>query len=142
MFAFAGICRTEVFSYETCIFYTVLTSIVTLPRTELKKKVVDAPEILAVISSIPNLEPFLNALYSCNYAKFFKVCDVSRTMTPWTMCLFFCTYTRNRGRSPCGRVSDDCEAGCLSKSLLASICTAFPGSWKGLSKSLFVPSPW
>jgi hypothetical protein len=29
----------ELFDYETCIFYTVVTSIITLPRLELKKQV-------------------------------------------------------------------------------------------------------
>jgi hypothetical protein len=65
--------RTELFSYETCIFYTVLTAIPTLDRVSLKEKVVDAPEILTVIDTIPNLSTFLNALYECRYADFFKV---------------------------------------------------------------------
>jgi len=67
-------CRSELFSYETCIFYTVLTAIPTLDRVKLKAKVVDAPEILTVIDTIPNLSTFLNALYECRYADFFKVC--------------------------------------------------------------------
>lgn len=44
--------------------------------TALKAKasqVVDAPEILTVIGSIPNLSPFLNSFYSCEYHKFFQV---------------------------------------------------------------------
>ena len=66
-------CRSELFSYERCIFYTVVTSLATLDRVDLKSKVVDAPEILTVIDSIPHLSPFLNALYSCDYRTFFKV---------------------------------------------------------------------
>lgn len=65
--------RSELFSYETCIFYTVLTSVQTLDRVSLKSKVVNAPEILTVIESIPNLSTYLNALYKCQYADFFKV---------------------------------------------------------------------
>lgn len=61
----------EIFSYETFVLYAVLTSVVSLSRVELKEKVVDAPEILAVISSIPHLTDFLNALYACQYKKFF-----------------------------------------------------------------------
>ena len=68
-----AVCRSELFSYETCIFYTVLTSVPTLDRVSLKSKVVDAPEILTVIESIPHLSTFLNALYKCQYADFFKV---------------------------------------------------------------------
>ncbi|KAL3700554.1 hypothetical protein R1sor_018576 [Riccia sorocarpa] len=61
----------ELFSYDTFIFYTVLTSIISLDRVSLKQKVVDAPEILAVIGKIPFLSDFLNALYSCQYKTFF-----------------------------------------------------------------------
>ncbi|KAL2651148.1 hypothetical protein R1flu_019276 [Riccia fluitans] len=61
----------ELFSYDTFIFYTVLTSIISLDRVSLKQKVVDAPEILTVIGKIPFLSDFLNALYSCQYKTFF-----------------------------------------------------------------------
>lgn len=64
-------------SYETLIFYSVVTSVITLDRVNLKKKVVDAPEILTVIDSIPNLTSFLNSLYDCQYGSFFKARDVS-----------------------------------------------------------------
>ncbi|KAL3137087.1 hypothetical protein ABBQ32_006672 [Trebouxia sp. C0010 RCD-2024] len=63
---------TELMSYETLIFYSVVTSVITLDRVNLKKKVVDAPEILTVIDSIPNLTSFLNSLYDCHYGSFFK----------------------------------------------------------------------
>jgi len=62
---------TELFPYQTLVLYTVVTSIVTLDRVDLKKKVVDAPEILTVISGLPSLEALLNALYGCRYADFF-----------------------------------------------------------------------
>lgn len=63
---------TELFSYEDCIFYTVVTAVATLPRTQLKARVVDAPEILTVIDAIPNLAPFLTALYACDYKTLFQ----------------------------------------------------------------------
>lgn len=71
------LCRYELFDYKKCIFYAVITAMVTLDRVTLREKVVDAPEILSVISSIPHLEPFLNGLYFCNYKSFFKV-DLSQ----------------------------------------------------------------
>ena len=77
-------CRSELFSYETCIFYTVLTSLPTLDRVSLKSKVVNAPEILTVIESIPHLSTYLNALYKCQYADFVKVSQLLR----WALC--FC----------------------------------------------------
>lgn len=63
---------TELMSYENLIFYSVVTSVITLDRVNLKKRVVDAPEILTVIDSIPNLTSFLNSLYMCQYGSFFK----------------------------------------------------------------------
>lgn len=64
-------------SYETLIFYSVVTSVISLDRVDLKKKVVDAPEILTVIDSIPNLTSFLNSLYNCQYGSFFKARDAA-----------------------------------------------------------------
>jgi len=61
----------ELIDYETFIFYTVLMSIFALDRVNLKQKVIDAPEILQVIDSIPNLSSLLNSLYKCQYANFF-----------------------------------------------------------------------
>lgn len=61
----------ELFPYDTFIFYTVLTSIISLDRVSLKQKVVDAPEILAVIGKVPHLSEFLNSLYGCQYKSFF-----------------------------------------------------------------------
>jgi 26S proteasome regulatory subunit N7 len=61
----------ELFSYDTFIFYSVLTSIISLDRVSLKQKVVDAPEILTVIGKIPHLSDFMNALYGCQYKTFF-----------------------------------------------------------------------
>mmetsp|Transcript_59 Transcript_59/g.207 ORF Transcript_59/g.207 Transcript_59/m.207 type:complete len:399 (-) Transcript_59:412-1608(-) len=63
---------TELFSYEQCIFYTVVTSIVSLQRMDLKSKVVDAPEVLTIIDSMPHLASFLNSLYDCKYQDFFR----------------------------------------------------------------------
>ncbi|KAH9621718.1 hypothetical protein KSS87_007585 [Heliosperma pusillum] len=62
----------ELFTYDTFIFYTVLTSIISLDRVSLKQKVVDAPEILTVIGKIPYLSEFMNSLYDCQYKSFFS----------------------------------------------------------------------
>lgn len=45
-------------------------------------QVIDAPEILAVIDQIPDLSDFLNALYSCDYKKFFRAfCECRSCVT-------------------------------------------------------------
>lgn len=61
---------TELLPYETFVLYTVLTAVFTLPRVQLKEKVVDAPEILAVAAKIPNAHALLNAYYECRYRDF------------------------------------------------------------------------
>jgi len=69
--ALATFTATEVMSYNQFVFYTVLVSIVSVDRVTLKKKVIDAPEILAVIREIPGLSQFLNSLYNSNFSQFF-----------------------------------------------------------------------
>lgn len=61
---------TELLPYETFVSYTIITAIFTLERMRLKKKVVDAPEVLAVSSKIPNVAQMLNAFYECRYCDF------------------------------------------------------------------------
>jgi len=64
----------ELMSYNDFIFYAVVSSVLALhdDRVALKEKVVDASEILSVIRDIPHLEDFVNALYECRYADFFR----------------------------------------------------------------------
>lgn len=66
-------CRSELFSYTSCVSYAVLSSLVSLDRVALKARVVDSPEIRSVIGHVPSLETCLNALYDCKYKEFFKV---------------------------------------------------------------------
>jgi hypothetical protein len=58
---------TELCSYNQFVFYTVVTAMVALDRVSLKKRVVDTPEILAVLGQLPHMESFLNGLYGCKY---------------------------------------------------------------------------
>ncbi|KAG7386340.1 26S proteasome non-ATPase regulatory subunit 6 [Phytophthora pseudosyringae] len=62
---------TELMPYNTMVFYCVITCVLSKSRVDLKKKIVDSPEILAVINEIPCLTDFLNGLYDCDYKKFF-----------------------------------------------------------------------
>lgn len=57
----------EFCSYTDFIVYTIITSILHLPRTELKEKIIDGPEILSVASEIPTVSKLVNALYDCDY---------------------------------------------------------------------------
>ncbi|OQR90561.1 26S proteasome non-ATPase regulatory subunit 6 [Thraustotheca clavata] len=62
---------TELMTYPTMIFYAVITCVLSMDRVELKKKIVDSSEVLAVILDTPYLSDFLNGLYDCNYKQFF-----------------------------------------------------------------------
>ena len=62
----------ELMSYNTFVFYTVLTALTSLERPVLKTKVVDAPEVLAVIKEIPKLSELLYSFYNCDYSEFFR----------------------------------------------------------------------
>jgi 26S proteasome regulatory subunit N7 len=60
---------TELLPYNTFIFYTVVAALVTLPRKELKAKVIDAPEILQVLHELPHMPELLDGMYNCEYRK-------------------------------------------------------------------------
>lgn len=47
-----------------------MAGVATLPRPELKAKVVDAPEVIARAAADPALASFLNDLHACRYASF------------------------------------------------------------------------
>ncbi|WPT10973.1 26S proteasome non-ATPase regulatory subunit 6 [Picochlorum sp. SENEW3] len=74
---------TELMSYESCVFYTVVLAVVSLDRPALLAKVVENPEILAAIDAVPHLRELLMSLYQCQYALFFKslveISDVIKT---------------------------------------------------------------
>ncbi|KAG2230398.1 26S proteasome subunit RPN7-domain-containing protein [Thamnidium elegans] len=63
---------TEIMSYQDFVKYAVLTSLISMKRVDIKKRVLDSPEILEVISDIPHLEDFMTSLYNCKYAQFFR----------------------------------------------------------------------
>lgn len=63
---------TELCSYETFIFYAVVTNLLYLKRPDLKKKIVDGPEVLSVLHTLPPLPVMANGLYDCEYEGFFE----------------------------------------------------------------------
>eukprot|EP01038_Epipyxis_sp_PR26KG_P004622 gene4622-6501_t len=62
----------ELCSYKTFMFYTILTSIVTLNRNDLRKKLVNDPHLISVIRDLPGAQKLLNGIYQCNYKDFFE----------------------------------------------------------------------
>ncbi|GLC35455.1 hypothetical protein PLESTB_000205300 [Pleodorina starrii] len=63
---------SELFPYSRLIFYAIVAALPTLSRSELKKRVVDSPEVLSVIHGLPGVQQLLEALYHCKYRQFFS----------------------------------------------------------------------
>ncbi|XP_076260936.1 regulatory particle non-ATPase 7 [Rhynchophorus ferrugineus] len=61
----------ELMDYKAFVRYTVYTSIISLPRNQLRDKVVKGSEILEVLHSEPFVKDYLSSLYDCQYADFF-----------------------------------------------------------------------
>ena len=62
---------TELMDYKTLVELTTLVSVLTLPRTELRDKVMQGPEVQEVLHQSPMFKRYLEAFYNCNYADFF-----------------------------------------------------------------------
>ena len=68
--AVATFTSTELCTYETFIFYTVVTAMVALGRVAFKTKVIDSPEVAAVVRESAHLQQFLHSLHECDYKGF------------------------------------------------------------------------
>ncbi|KIO04292.1 hypothetical protein M404DRAFT_143998 [Pisolithus tinctorius Marx 270] len=62
---------TELISYNDFVALAVISNTLTLPRVDLKKKLIASPEVISVLPELPVLEDLLRNLYDCHYAKFF-----------------------------------------------------------------------
>ena len=68
----------ELFPYQQLVYYAGVLSVVSVDRVQLKARVLNSPEILSTIDSIPHLRPFLFSLYRCQYSAFFRsLADIS-----------------------------------------------------------------
>lgn len=62
----------EVMSYDELIFYVVLTGIIFLSRSEIKKKIIDSPEANVQLNKTKDLNEYLMSFYGCNYKRLFE----------------------------------------------------------------------
>lgn len=73
----------EIMQYRNFAAYAVLAGLVAVDRVTLREKVVDSPEILAVVNEIGPLKGLLNSLYDCSYGQFMsyllQVADLMKT---------------------------------------------------------------
>jgi 26S proteasome regulatory subunit N7 len=61
----------ELMDYTTFVRYTVYTSMISLPRNELRDKVIKGAEIQEVLHQLPDVKEYLFSFYNCQYAEFF-----------------------------------------------------------------------
>ncbi|XP_044741780.1 26S proteasome non-ATPase regulatory subunit 6 [Chrysoperla carnea] len=62
----------ELMDYNTFVRYTVYVSMISLPRNELRDKIIKGSEILEVLHTNSDVKDYLFSLYQCQYADFFK----------------------------------------------------------------------
>lgn len=62
---------TELITYTRFIFLTLVTNIITLSRTELKKKIIVDPQVITVIRELPAAQKLVWSIYNCNYKAYF-----------------------------------------------------------------------
>lgn len=66
---------TEIATYEQLGQFAAVAGAISLNRVDLKNKIIDAPELLALLPTTPELEPISNlttSLYHSNYSTFFQ----------------------------------------------------------------------
>lgn len=74
---------TELLDFNTFVIYTVITSILSLERPELKKDVLESGDVHLVIKEIPPaIARYLTSLYDCQYKDFLvSLLDVMELMS-------------------------------------------------------------
>ncbi|KAK0543861.1 proteasome regulatory particle subunit [Tilletia horrida] len=71
---------TELIEYSDFVTLTVIANVLVLKRVDLKKKLMQAPEVLQIIDDIPHLRTFMTSLHGGDYASFFRaLADVEQT---------------------------------------------------------------
>ncbi|KDE02975.1 hypothetical protein MVLG_06509 [Microbotryum lychnidis-dioicae p1A1 Lamole] len=63
---------TELIDYDDFVALCVLSGALMLERKDLKKKIIEAPEVIALIPTRPTLKDYCESLWRCDYAAFFK----------------------------------------------------------------------
>lgn len=60
----------EVMEYTTFIQRTVYLGLFDLPRSDLKEKIIDSPDVRQVVREVEDVKNFVESLYNCNYELF------------------------------------------------------------------------
>lgn len=67
----------ELMDYQTFVRFTVYIAMISLPRNELRDKIIKGAEVQEVLHSLPDVKAYLFSLYNCHYSEFFvKLAEV------------------------------------------------------------------
>ncbi|KAK7792050.1 hypothetical protein R5R35_014562 [Gryllus longicercus] len=78
----------ELMDYSGFVRYTVYICMISLPRNELRDKIIRGSEILEVLHTNPDVRSYLFSLYNCQYAEFFKNLAVVEKLLKFDFFLF------------------------------------------------------
>jgi 26S proteasome regulatory subunit N7 len=67
----------ELCSYKQFMYYTMLTSIITLDRNDLRKKIIDDPHVITTSRELPEAQKLIVSIYRCEYQTFFEAVRTS-----------------------------------------------------------------
>ncbi len=54
------------------MFYAIISNILHLSRTDLKKLIIDGPEVAGFMSRLPRAAKLVQSLYACKYRSFME----------------------------------------------------------------------
>lgn len=57
--------------YETLVTYAVITGIVSMDRQTIKKKIIEASEVVVYLMKLPEIKNYIESFYNCRYKEFF-----------------------------------------------------------------------
>jgi len=60
----------ELCSYTDFVLYAVICNVLHLPRTDLKTKIIDGPDVRSTVADLPVVSSLVNALYECDYKSY------------------------------------------------------------------------
>jgi 26S proteasome regulatory subunit N7 len=63
---------TELVPYDEFIALAIIAGQLSLPRKDIKAKIIESPEVIATLPSLTPLKDYTTALFDSEYAKFFK----------------------------------------------------------------------
>jgi len=61
----------ELMSYEDLVSYTIITSLVSIPRKQIRKDLIEGSDIQQQLYTLPEIRQYLTSFYNCQYDQFF-----------------------------------------------------------------------